>query len=145
MDARRPAARAAGCSRRTDGGDHWTEITRNPGLPAGICGNIGITVSRRELEPRLGASSRPIRAACTAPTTRGATWTRTNTDRKLRQRAWYYTKIHADPKDTNVVYVQQRRRSMKSTDGGKTFRPVRGLPHGDKHDLWIAAERTRSA
>ena len=26
---------------------------------------------------------------------------------------------------------------MKSVDGGKTFRPVRGLPHGDSHDMWI--------
>ena len=58
--------------------------------------------------------------------------------RKLpRQRAWYYTKIHADPKDTNVVYVNNVS-FQKSTDGGKTFRPVRGIPHGDSHDFWIA-------
>ena len=74
----------------------------------------------------------------------GATWTRTNSDRKLRQRAWYYTKIYADPKDTNVVYANNVS-FMKSTDGGKTFRPVRGMPHGDSHDLWIASERIRSA
>ena len=66
----------------------------------------------------------------------GKTWTRTNADRNLRQRAWYYTKIHADPKDTNVVY-DNNVSFMKSTDGGKTFRPVRGMPHGDSHDLWI--------
>src|SRR5262249_58117777 len=66
----------------------------------------------------------------------GATWTRTNSDRGLRQRAWYYTKIHADPKDTNVVYANNVQ-FQKSTDGGKTFRPVRGVGHGDSHDLWI--------
>ena len=49
---------------------------------------------------------------------------------------WYYTKIHADPKDTNVVY-DNNVSFMKSTDGGKTFRAVRGIPHGDSHDLWI--------
>src|SRR5206468_296200 len=66
----------------------------------------------------------------------GATWTRTNSDRSLRQRAWYYTKIHADPRDTNVVYVNNVS-FQKSTDGGKTFRPVGGMRHGDSHDLWI--------
>ncbi|HEY9229744.1 MAG TPA: glycosyl hydrolase, partial [Gemmatimonadaceae bacterium] len=50
--------------------------------------------------------------------------------------AWYYTKIYGDPKDTNVVYASNVS-FQKSVDGGKTFRPVRGLPHGDSHDLWI--------
>ncbi|MEO6779065.1 MAG: glycosyl hydrolase, partial [Gemmatimonadaceae bacterium] len=35
----------SGIFKTTDGGDHWTEITRNPGLPSGIIGNIGITAS----------------------------------------------------------------------------------------------------
>ena len=29
----------------TDGGEHWTEITRNPGCRAGLIGNIGMTIS----------------------------------------------------------------------------------------------------
>jgi photosystem II stability/assembly factor-like uncharacterized protein len=72
----------------------------------------------------------------------GATWTRTNSDRSLRQRAWYYTKIHADSKDTNIVYVNNVS-FQRSTDGGKTFRPVRGIPHGDSHDFWIAPNDNR--
>ena len=35
----------------------------------------------------------------------GDTWTRVNDERKLRQRAWYYSRIFADPKDENTVYV----------------------------------------
>ena len=35
----------------------------------------------------------------------GRTWRRTNEDRRLRQRAWYYTHVYADPKDAEVVYV----------------------------------------
>ena len=27
----------------TDGGDHWTELTRNPGLPKGAIGINGVT------------------------------------------------------------------------------------------------------
>src|SRR5690349_7416802 len=35
----------SGLFQSTDGGDHWTEITRNPGMPAGIIGKIGVAVS----------------------------------------------------------------------------------------------------
>ncbi len=125
----------------TDGGDTWTDISHNPGLPAGLLGNMGIDVS--------GANPNRVFAIIEADSggvyrsdDAGATWTRTNSDRSLRQRAWYYTKIHADPKDTNVVYVNNVS-FQKSTDGGKTFRPVRGIPHGDSHDFWIAPNDNR--
>ncbi|HET7585264.1 MAG TPA: glycosyl hydrolase [Gemmatimonadaceae bacterium] len=125
----------SGIFKSTDGGDHWTELTRNPGLPRGIIGNIGITVSP--------ASSKRVWAIIEADSggvfrsdDAGATWTRLNEDRNLRQRAWYYTRIFADPKDTSTVYVLNVS-FWKSTDGGKTFRTIRP-PHGDNHDLWIA-------
>ncbi|HEX4936404.1 MAG TPA: glycosyl hydrolase, partial [Gemmatimonadaceae bacterium] len=124
-----------------DGGDSWTDISHNPGLPAGLLGNMGIDVS--------GANPNRVFAIIEADSggvyrsdDAGATWTRTNGDRSLRQRAWYYSKIHADPKDANVVYVNNVS-FQKSVDGGKTFRPVRGIPHGDSHDFWIAPNDNR--
>ena len=39
------AATSKGIDKSTDGGDTWTDITHNPGLPAGIDGKIGVTVS----------------------------------------------------------------------------------------------------
>jgi photosystem II stability/assembly factor-like uncharacterized protein len=127
--------RGSGMFKTTDGGDHWTELTRNPGLPEGIWGNIGITVSGGNSN-RLWANIEADSGGVFRSDDGGATWQRTNNDRNLRQRAWYYTKIHADSKDTNVVYVNNVS-FMKSTDGGKTFRPVRGMQHGDSHDLWV--------
>jgi hypothetical protein len=62
-----------------------------------------------------------------------------NGESKLTQRAWYYMKIHADPKNQDVVYVNNVS-FQKSTDGGKTFRNVQGLHHGDSHDFWIAPD-----
>ncbi|HEX3866268.1 MAG TPA: YCF48-related protein, partial [Gemmatimonadaceae bacterium] len=126
----------SGMFKTTDGGDHWTEITRNPGLPSGLWGNIGISVS--------GANSNRVWANIEADSggvfrsdDAGKTWKMVNDDRDLRQRAWYYTRIHGDPNDTNVVY-DNNVTFMKSTDGGKTFRALRGgMQHGDSHDLWI--------
>ncbi len=68
----------------------------------------------------------------------GETWTRVNEERKLRQRAWYYTRIYADPHDENCVYVLNVR-FWRSQDGGETFESI-STPHGDHHDLWIAPE-----
>ena len=126
----------SGIFKSTDGGDNWTNISHNPGMPAGIFGNIGLTVSAAN-HNRVFAIIEADSGGVYRSDDAGATWTRTNADRSLRQRAWYYSKIHADPLDTNIVYVNNVNFN-KSTDGGKTFRPVRGIPHGDSHDFWIA-------
>ena len=66
----------------------------------------------------------------------GKSWKKINEDRKLRQRAFYYSRIYADPKDENTVYALNTG-FYKSTDGGKTFDKKIKVPHGDNHDLWI--------
>jgi hypothetical protein len=66
----------------------------------------------------------------------GKKWTKLNDDRSLRQRAWYYTRIYADTKDDDVVYVLNVS-YHKSKDGGKIFESS-NAPHGDHHDLWIS-------
>ena len=60
-----------------------------------------------------------------------------NDERKLRQRAFYYTRIYADPQDEDVVYALNTG-FYRSTDGGETFPQSIRVPHGDNHDLWIA-------
>ena len=59
-----------------------------------------------------------------------------NSERNLRQRAWYYTRIYADTKDSNTVYALNVG-FFRSTNGGKTFRSI-SVPHSDNHDLWIS-------
>ena len=126
----------SGLYKSRDGGETWTNISRNPGLPSGTLGKIGVTVSPanpRKLWALIEADSGGVFRSDDA----GATWTKTNSDRNLRQRAWYYTRIHADTKDTNTVYALNVG-FHRSTNGGRTFRTV-AVPHSDNHDLWIAA------
>ncbi len=128
----------SGIFKTTDGGDSWTNITRNPGLPpTGLVGNIGLSVSGGNSN-RVYAIIEHDSGGVFRSDDAGATWTRTNSDRALRQRAWYYMKIHADTKNPDFVYVNTVA-FHNSTDGGMTFRPIRA-PHSDSHDLWIAPD-----
>jgi hypothetical protein len=71
----------------------------------------------------------------------GATWSKVNDERRFRQRAFYYTRIHGDPKERDTLYVLNTG-FYRSTDGGKTWKSIR-VPHGDNHDLWIAPNDPR--
>ena len=129
--------KGSGMFKSTNGGDTWTEITRNKGLPAGLWGAIGISVSGGNAQ-RIYANIEAEEGGVFRSDDGGATWIRTNAERKLRQRAWYYSKIHADTKNPDVVYVNNVSFQV-SRDGGKTFSNL-NPPHGDSHDAWIAPD-----
>ncbi|HUP63645.1 MAG TPA: glycosyl hydrolase [Thermoanaerobaculia bacterium] len=143
-----------------DGGDTWKNISRGKGLPsdparqkssdsregdkeagptsaagrAGL-GIIGVTVSPSNPQ-NVYAIIEAAEGGVFRSRDGGETWEKTNESRDLRQRAWYYTRIYADPKDEDTVYVPNVR-FHKSKDGGKSFTTI-ATPHGDNHDLWIA-------
>ena len=121
----------------TDGGDTWTNISKNEGLPGGIWGISGVTVSPVNSN-RVWAIIENNKGGVYRSDNAGKTWRLVNKERKLRQRAWYYTRIYADTQDEDGVYVMNVR-YHKSTDGGRTYQTY-NAPHGDHHDFWIAPE-----
>ena len=119
----------------TDGGESWKELSANKGMPKGTLGIIGVTVSPSNpqnvyaiIEAKDGGVYRSHDG--------GDSWTKVSGSADLRQRAWYYSRIYADPKDEETAYVVNVR-FHRTKDGGKTWTAI-ATPHGDNHDLWIA-------
>ncbi|MEM9685907.1 MAG: glycosyl hydrolase [Bacteroidota bacterium] len=125
----------------TDSGETWKEISKNKGFPKDTLGIIGVTVSPVNNQRVWAIVENKDKGGLYRSDDGGETWTYINSERKLRQRAWYYTRVYADTKDVDVVYVLNVR-YHKSTDGGKTFNTY-NAPHGDHHDLWIAPENPK--
>ena len=128
----------SGLFKSTDGGDTWTEITKNAGLPPGMWGKVGVSVSPVDGN-RVYALVENEKGGLYVSDDAGASWKLINENRNLRQRAFYYTRVVADTKEKDTVYVLNVQ-FFKSTDGGKTTTTIR-VPHGDNHDLWICAGR----
>jgi photosystem II stability/assembly factor-like uncharacterized protein len=129
---------ASGLYRSTDGGDSWRKLAG--GLPEGVVGRIGVAVSGAR-EGRVWAI---VEAAGDGAGDGGGlfrsddggdTWVRASSAHQLRQRAWYYSWVYADPRNPETVYLPNVELN-KSIDGGRTFTVV-GPPFSDNHDLWI--------
>ncbi|ASV30062.1 glycosyl hydrolase [Maribacter cobaltidurans] len=122
----------------TDSGETWKEISKNEGFPTDTLGIIGVAVSPKNSERVWAIVENKEKGGLYRSEDGGKKWTLVNSDRSLRQRAWYYTRVYADTQDEDVVYVLNVS-YHKSTDGGKSFKSF-NAPHGDHHDLWISPE-----
>lgn len=123
-----------GIWKSTDGGDTWTNLTSNRGLPKGVKGKICLATSGARAD-LVWAMIEADDGGLFRSEDAGKTWRRMNEDRRIRQRAWYYSHVFADPKNPETVYVLNTG-FYKSIDGGRTLTGI-SVPHGDNHDLWI--------
>ena len=130
----------SGLFRSTDGGTTWKRLEGH-GLPEGIYGRIGVTVSGAD-GSRVYALIEAKEGGIYRSEDGGDSWTRVNDDERYRQRAWYFTHIFADPKAVDTVYVLNTG-AFRSVDGGKTF-SLLPAPHGDHHGLWIDPTNPKS-
>ncbi len=128
----------SGLFKSTDGGETWIEITRAPGMPQeGVIGKVGVSVSAVDSDRVYAIVEHSEAGGVYRSDDGGLTWEHTSDNRNLRQRAFYYTRIYADPGDVDEVHVLNVA-FHSSSDGGESFRTGSRPPHGDNHDLWIS-------
>jgi photosystem II stability/assembly factor-like uncharacterized protein len=125
----------SGLFKSTDGGETWTEITRNQGLPGGLVGKIGVALTAAK-PGRVYALIENENGGLFKSDDAGASWTLMNSDRNIRQRAFYYTHLFADHQNADLVYLENVS-FFRSADAGKTLVSIGNGSHGDWHDLWI--------
>ncbi|MEP7088115.1 MAG: glycosyl hydrolase, partial [Gemmatimonadota bacterium] len=109
----------SGLWKSTDGGDTWTELTDNPGMPDVPIGRIGVSVSAsmpNRIYAYVETSPDDSLGGIYRSEDSGANWKRVNGDQTFMVRPWYYSLITADPQDPNVVWVMNLG-THKSIDG----------------------------
>jgi photosystem II stability/assembly factor-like uncharacterized protein len=124
----------SGLYKTSDGGAHWTNISKNPGFPSGVLGRMGVSIAQSSPNV-VYAIVQAKKGGVFRSDDGGASWKLANDSMEMRQRAFYYMAIYADPNDPNTIYVPNAR-FFVSHNGGKSFTLLRP-PHGDNHIVWI--------
>ena len=124
----------SGLWKSTDAGRSWAPLAAK-GLPAAP-GRIGLTISTSHpntMYAVIDATDGGIFRSDDG----GATWVHTSTDKRVWGRGWYFGGVTVDPRDPETLYVMNTA-TYRSTDGGRSFVPIKGAPGGDDyHALWI--------
>src|SRR5688500_5701814 len=122
----------------TDAGATWNKL--RAGLPAVELGRIGLAISPVDsnvIYAQVEAADR--RGGIFRSSDRGGSWERRN---EFDSTAMYYSRIVADPKDVDRIYVMNVF-LMVSDDGGRTLRRLgERSKHVDNHIIWINPANT---
>ena len=117
----------------TDAGATWNKL--KAGLPTTELGRIGLAISPVDsnvIYATVEAADK--KGGIFRSNDRGGSWERRN---EFDVGAMYYSRIVADPKNVDRVYVMNVF-LMVSDDGGKTLRRLgEKSKHVDNHDIWI--------
>ena len=117
----------------TDAGATWNKL--RAGLPTTEMGRIGLAISPVDpnvIYAQVEAADR--KGGIFRSNDRGGSWERRN---EFDATAMYYSRIVADPKNVDRVYVMNVF-LMVSDDGAKTLRRLgEKSKHVDNHEIWI--------
>jgi photosystem II stability/assembly factor-like uncharacterized protein len=123
-----------------DGGDNWTNLSGENGLPKGNYGRIGLAISNSRPD-FVYAMIEADKNGLYRSTDGGKSWelrTYAADEPNMGNRPFYYSSIYVDTKNENRVYSLYSMVS-RSEDGGKSFEviiPYSGV-HPDHHAWWI--------
>lgn len=126
-----------------DGGDSWTQLTVEDGLPEGDLGRSVFAIAPSDPQ-RVYALIEAGDSALIRSDNGGRDWITVNDEVNITIRPFYYTLLDVDPRDPDTVYnVESRVR--RSIDGGRNFEYISAIDccapgtsvHIDTHAWWI--------
>ena len=153
--------KGGGLYKSTDGGDIWTKLSG--GLPTDdFVGRIGIAIAPANssrlwaVVDDIGTASPPARGRGGQPPAipdaepdaqptggvflsddAGKSWRLVSKEQRLDSRGWYFNGVAVDPVNPDRAYIINTT-TYVTTDGGKSFVPIKGAPGGDDyHQMWI--------
>ena len=126
-----------------DGGDSWTRLTSEDGLPPGELGRIGLAVSPSNPDI-VYALVEATRSELLRSDDGGKTWETIDDSPGVNPRPFYYSDLRIDPKNENRLY-RLHSAIQVSEDQGRNWRTVvpSAIIHGDVHELWIDPDDPR--
>ena len=124
-----------GLWKSTDGGDNWTEITRNKGLPEGSWGRVGLTMSAADPKRVYALIDNETQQGLYRSDNLGETWRLVSTDANILARPFYFYHLEADPSNADHLWVPGNK-MWSSKDGGESWVLEPGVKD-DFHDIWI--------
>ena len=124
-----------GLWKSSDGGETWNEITRNEGLPVGMWGRVGITISAADPNRVYALIDNETQQGLYRSDDVGKSWRFISGDANITARPFYFYHLHADPSNADNLWVPGNK-LWRSTDAGKTWILEPGIKD-DFQDFWI--------
>jgi photosystem II stability/assembly factor-like uncharacterized protein len=128
----------SGLWKSTDGGDTWAEISKNNGMPEGLMGRIGVTMSAADAKRVYALIDSETKPGLYRSNDLGVNWEFVSDDFQIIGRPFYYSHIYASPHNADELWSPNNR-NFSSKDGGKTWVLEPGIKD-DFHDVWIDAK-----
>ncbi len=123
----------SGIFKSTDGGDTWTELSKNSGLPVGDWGRVGLAHSKTMPNRISALIDSKEKNGLYQSEDGGETWKFVSDDINITQRPFYYHHLHASPHNGDELWVLSNK-LWQSMDGGKTWKQRSGTKD-DFHDM----------
>lgn len=126
-----------------DGGDSWTRLTADDGMPPGELGRIGVAIAPSDPDV-VYALVEATRSELIRSEDGGRSWETISDEPGIAPRPFYYADLRVDPNNENRIYSLHSAVQV-SEDQGRSWRTVvpSAIIHGDIHELWIDPDDSR--
>ncbi len=132
----------SGLFKSIDGGDNWTKIEKD--LPEGILGRIAVEIAPSNSQIVYAAieCEKKEQKGLYKSVDGGANWSLVNTEFNMTVRPFYFSRLHIDPTNADIVF-KGGLNAIVSNDGGEKFRTIESGVHSDIHDIWVNPQNNK--